>query len=99
MEQVSSKMFKIGDKVRVKKDLKAGEDYGSNHFVKGMERYRGVETTITFIDKFGEYRLAVSDDGFCWTNEMLEEVKEMYIAYNVNTGNLGGLERNSAAFS
>ena len=65
--------FKVGDKVRVRENLIVGGVYGTNTFVKYMEKYKGRILTISFIDSRG-YELEEAD--YYWTDEMLEEVKE-----------------------
>ncbi|MGG7215380.1 hypothetical protein ACQPUY_17515 [Clostridium nigeriense] len=65
--------FKVGDKVRVREDLIAGEMYGHQTFVKYMEKHKGRILKINFEDDRG-YDLEGAD--YYWTDEMLEEVKE-----------------------
>lgn len=63
---------KAGDKVRIRKDLKADVQYGSKGFTNSMCKYRGKETTITkVLSNF--YTLKVDDGMWAWSEEMLEE--------------------------
>lgn len=39
--------YKVGDKVRVRSDLKAYEIYGSNILTKSMEKFVGKTVTIS----------------------------------------------------
>lgn len=61
--------FKVGDKVRVRKDLIVGEEYGTNSFVKDMEHIRGKIVTIRRLHSTGYY---IEEYGFGWTDEMFE---------------------------
>jgi hypothetical protein len=64
--------YKIGDKVRIRKDLIVANDYGSDSFTEEMEQYKGETATITdaYYDK---YEIDIDDGSWCWTDEMLED--------------------------
>jgi len=73
--------YKVGDKVRVRKDLIEGERYSmesvtggslmkSNSVVPQMMSLRGKEVTIEEINMVGQYK--VSRSCFNWTDEMFE---------------------------
>ena len=65
--------FKVGDKVRVKKNLIVGKDYGSFSFVKTMEEHMGKVVTIYGINlQAGAYDIAEDGAEAYWTDEMLE---------------------------
>lgn len=72
--------FKVGDKVRVRKDLKRLEFYGKECFMPDMEIYKGKKTIVVgafegdghYYDR--HYYLADCDD-WVFTDEMLESVK------------------------
>lgn len=49
--------FKVGDKVRVKKNLITGESYGGVHFRSTMCKYLGLETSIARVVSEGNYYL------------------------------------------
>lgn len=66
--------FKVGDKVRVRKDLNVGESYSGIAFVDGMERYKGEIFEIEDIED--DDVVFLKDTKFAWLDEMLEEVKE-----------------------
>lgn len=71
--------FKVGDKVRIKKDLKPGNWYSGCYFSTNMGQYRGKTTTIekcckNFVGAF--FRLDITGEHFCWTSSMLEKVEE-----------------------
>ena len=38
--------YKVGDKVRVRKDLEVGKDYGNHDVVEDMKKYKGKEFII-----------------------------------------------------
>lgn len=70
--------YKVGDKVRVKKDLKGGEHYGGLYFGYGMENFCGKEFVITRIYNATNISLA-GVFGWCFSEEMLEPVNNSKI--------------------
>lgn len=66
--------YKVGDKVRVRSDLKVGKSYGEHAFVHDMFKFVGKIVTIESVWKQG-YR--IEEDTYWWTDEMLEPVEEM----------------------
>lgn len=66
--------YKVGDKVRVRSDLKVGKCYGEHTFVHDMFKFVGKIVTIESVWKQG-YR--IEEDTYWWTDEMLEPVEEM----------------------
>lgn len=66
--------YKVGDKVRVRSDLRVGKSYGEHVFVHDMFKFRGKIVTIESVWKKG-YR--IEEDAYWWTDEMLEPVEEM----------------------
>lgn len=67
--------YKIGDKVKVRSDLKAYEIYGSNMLTKSMEKFAGKTVTISGVG-ITSYAIEEMKAAY-WTNEMLEPVEEM----------------------
>ena len=65
--------YKIGDKVRVRKDLVPNSEYGGVCYVEFMDKFKDKECVITNMDDTS-YRINNSE--FWWTDEMLEPVKE-----------------------
>lgn len=65
------KEFKIGDKVRIRKDLKVGESYGADTLVNEMTKMLGKVATIEKIWCGGK-KFAIKEDGWKWTPEMFE---------------------------
>lgn len=66
--------FKMGDKVRVKEDLVAGNYYNDVCFSDSMDEYRGEITTISFIDSQGDYNLQGCGIWF-FSDNMLEPAR------------------------
>ena len=65
--------YKIGDKVRVRKDLVPNSEYGGVCYVEFMDKFKDKECIITNMDDTS-YRINNSE--FWWTDEMLEPVNE-----------------------
>lgn len=77
--------YKIGQKVRIRKDLTAGaeypmqsgESYGCNLGVnEDMERYRGQLMTIDR-QTYGVYTLCEDNEYWSWTDTMFESPKPL----------------------
>lgn len=66
--------YKVGDKVRVRSDLKACEQYGANIATNSMERLAGKIVTIS---RVGYAHYLVKGMNYNWTDEMLEPVEGM----------------------
>lgn len=68
-------MYKVGDTVLIRKDLKAGENYGM-YLSIAMSGYAGEETKVVGmrITPSGKkaYYLDIDKGNFMWTSEMLE---------------------------
>ena len=65
--------FKVGDRVKVRKNLIKGRIYGKWDFGSSMEEWKNKTMTIT--DVFSDcYR--VKENDWSWTDEMLEDVEE-----------------------
>ena len=64
--------YKIGDKVRVRKDLVPGSEYGGVCYVEYMDGFKGKECVITDMDG-----IAYQIGDFWWTDEMLEPVDDL----------------------
>lgn len=76
---MSSKNYKVGDKVRVKKDLIVDESYDDGMlFISDMVRFKGKVVTITKVNCIeenktrNEYRINEDDGIWRYTDEMLE---------------------------
>lgn len=66
--------YKVGDKVRVRRDLKAYEIYGSNMLTKSMEKFVGKTVTISGVG-ITSYTIEEMEVAY-WTDEMFEPVEE-----------------------
>lgn len=64
--------FKVGDKVRARRDLFVNRKYGKLYLVPGMGEEIGEITTVIDITDEGNY---VCDNGWIWSEEMLEPIK------------------------
>lgn len=67
--------YKVGDKVKVRSNLKAYEIYGSNMLTKSMEKFAGKTVTISGVG-ITSYAIEEMEVAY-WTDEMLEPVEEM----------------------
>ncbi len=67
--------YKVGDKVRVREDLKCGEYYGGVPFTSEMNKFKGMEFTIARVNNVGCYE--VLETLYDFTEEILEPVEEM----------------------
>jgi len=65
--------YKVGDKVKVKKNLIVGEMYGGCFFMVEMKECVDKEAVIDEVEE-GCYYLDIDDEYFGWTDEMLEPV-------------------------
>lgn len=63
--------FKVGDNVRVREDLVGGNYYGGECFIGLMENGKG---KVFEIKEICGKSYILGEDGFHWTDEMLEEV-------------------------
>lgn len=61
--------FKVGDRVRIRTDLKIFAKYGSQYFVSDMKQHEG---EIAIITKVFDDSYFINLDPFYWTDEMLK---------------------------
>ena len=66
--------YKVGDKVRVRKDLVPGNFYGRVYYSSDMNKFKAMECVVTNIYD-GTYNINDSEYGF--TDEMLEPVDDL----------------------
>lgn len=66
--------FKVGDRVKIRKDLIALENYGSQLFIPSMAVYKGKEAIIERFNSDG-YRINLDRCYWAWTDEMFEPVE------------------------
>ena len=68
--------YKVGDKVRVRKDLQNGTNYGDYMFVSGMDDYKG--SVVTISEAFSSVCYIKEDkEKWGWTDEMFEAEDEL----------------------
>lgn len=77
--------FKVGDKVRVRKDLVANETYGAYIFVSIMEKFKG--KIVTIIGICNNHYVIDEDNKRCyWTDEMLEPAVASFTKADLKDG-------------
>ena len=75
--------YKVGDKVRVRKDLEVGEYYGNHwYFNSDMKRYKGKEMTVARVNS-EMYDMEEDNGRWGWVDTMLEEIKTTYTVIDV----------------
>lgn len=77
--------YKVGDKVRVRKDLISGNKYGNVLYVSNMDKFKDEECTITNMD---DIAYQINNCGYWWTDEMLELAENNIMEVN-NMDRLG----------
>ena len=78
--------YKVGDKVRVKKDLEVGKNYGHYNVVEDMGKYKGKEFIINEVSR--SYYRFKNENWYCWTDEMLEPIEREKNNMNIEELNL-----------
>ena len=68
--------YKVGDKVRVRKDLVEGTHYGKYVVTSDMIDMSGMVLTIKEVDTCGGYIALEDPYSYYWTDEMFELVEE-----------------------
>ena len=66
--------YKVGDMVRVRKDLEPGNFYGRAYYSSDMNKFKAMECVVTNIYD-GTYNINNSEYGF--SDEMLEPVNDL----------------------
>ena len=65
--------YKVGDKVRVKKDLVPGNFYGKDYYISSMDKFKGEKCVITEI---WDQSYQINNFGYWWSEEMFESVDD-----------------------
>ena len=65
--------YKVGDKVRVRKDLVPGNFYGKDYYISGMDKFKGEKCVITEI---WDQSYQINNFGYWWSEEMFESVND-----------------------
>ena len=68
--------YKVGDKVRVRKELIPETNFGGVYFGINMREYEGKEAIVKKVGNIA-YHLDIDEEAYWWTDEMLEPVEEM----------------------
>lgn len=79
--------YKVGDKVRVRKDLKVSKEYDGMIFNDVMSQHCGETVTINEVFSRGYYRIV--EYGCCWTDGMLEGLADEELTAEEATKILG----------
>ena len=69
--------YKVGDKVIIRRDLMIFERYGSQTFVKQMEKYKGMPATISEVFSDTYYIKEDKGENWYWTDDMFEAKDEL----------------------
>ena len=64
--------YKIGDKVKIRKDLENGKTYGINSFMSQMNEFKSKIVTISNCDCDIGYHIKEDEEHWVWTDEMIE---------------------------
>ncbi len=67
--------YKVGDKVRVREDLKVGKCYSYYAYCGNMVNFKGKTVTITSV-AYDFYRIEEDKQTSCWTDGMFEDVND-----------------------
>ena len=65
--------YKVGDKVRVRKDLKSGNFYGKAFYISSMDEFKGGKYVIT---KIWDQCYQINNFGYWWSEEMFESIDD-----------------------
>ena len=65
--------YKVGDRARVRKDLKPGNFYGKDYYISSMDKFKGEKCVITEI---WDQSYQINDFGYWWSEEMFESVDD-----------------------
>ena len=76
--------YKVGDKVRVRKDLKPGNFYGKDYYISSMDKFKGEKCVITEI---WDQSYQINNFGYWWSEEMFESIDDDLLEYAL--GKLG----------
>ena len=70
--------YKVGDKVRVRKDLEPGNFYGKDYYISGMDKFKGEKCVITEI---WDQSYQINNFGYWWSEEMFESIDDDLLEY------------------
>ena len=70
--------YEVGDKVKIREDLKVGKDYSDCTFIVDMEKYKGKIATITYCyNDDDSYEIDLDDGVWYWTNDMFKDITDI----------------------
>ena len=78
--------FEVGDKVRIRRNLKDGEEYNGVPFNEKMKKYKGETAEIIREISVG-YELDIDDGKWCWSDDMFYP-KESFLKANLKNGDI-----------
>lgn len=83
--------YKVGDIVRIRKNLVSGRIYNGIYITINREPYFGKIAKIKSIehDSIELYYLDIDNEEYKWTDDMLESVEEKFTPKNLKTGMFG----------
>lgn len=90
-KKMNKPKYKVGDLIRIRKNLKVGEYCNSAYVTDIMAKYAGQLAIITNVAETSPsnyYRIEIDDYGYCWTEEMFENTVEP-IHHGIVTDNVG----------
>ena len=70
--------YKVGDKVRVRKDLEPGNFYGKDYYISSMDKFKGEKCVITEI---WDQSYQINNFSYWWSEEMFESVDDDLLEY------------------
>lgn len=71
--------YKVGDKVRVRTDIRSGFASDRCTFVDDMEMYRGMTVTIDYIiDESKRYHIKEDENCWYWVDDFFEEITKVF---------------------
>ena len=70
--------YKVGDKVRVRKDLESGNFYGKAFYISSMDEFKGGKYVIT---KIWDQSYQINNFGYWWSEEMFESIDDDLLEY------------------
>ena len=70
--------YKVGDKVRVRKDLESGNYYGKAFYISSMDEFKGGKYIIT---RIWDQCYQINNFGYWWSEEMFESIDDDLLEY------------------
>lgn len=80
--------LKVGDKVRIRKDLEVGSFYGSASVTELMKKWIGKTVTVSIIGSNGDFQIKEDGEYWCWTPEMVKNTVKNTVKNEANMNKL-----------